>query len=263
MNKYLLDDRPLTVLPTLAKLLGSVERAIVLQQIHWLLQQPKSGIERDGYKWVWGTYEEWTAEYFPMWEPRVLRSHIVWLEKEGYLVSEQPRREQWDRTKYYRIEYSTLHAESETSILPDRVASELPILVVSEVPDRVASELPNRVGSLSETTTDISAKDTSETTTITPGMAAVFSCYETNIGPLTAYLSELIAQAVDDFGAVVVMDAIKTATTANVRKWAYVNGILERWRANGRSRPKGQPLHQPGEKFTVQFPGDVVEELTA
>lgn len=101
------------------------------------------------------------------------------------------------------------------------------------------------------------------TTIKTNGVADVFSCYETNIGPLTAYLSELIAQAVDDFGAVVVMDAIKTATTANVRKWAYVNGILERWRANGRSRPKGQPLHQPGEKFTVQFPGDVVEELTA
>lgn len=80
---------------------------------------------------------------------------------------------------------------------------------------------------------------------------------------LTAYLSELIAQAVDDFGAEPVMDAIKTATTANVRKWSYVNGILERWRANGRAKPKGQPLHQPGEKFAVQFPGNVIEEITA
>ena len=80
---------------------------------------------------------------------------------------------------------------------------------------------------------------------------------------LTAYLSELIAQAVDDFGAELVMDAIKTATTANVRRWSYVNGILERWRANGRTKPKSQPLHQPGEKFAVQFPGNVIEEITA
>lgn len=162
MNKYLLDDRPLTVLPALAKLLGSVERAIVLQQIHWLLQQPKSGIEQDGYKWVWGTYEEWAAKYFTMWEARVLRRHIVWLEENGYLISGQPRREQWDRTKYYRIEYSRFNAESETSNLPTLVVSLVPKDVGSEVPTLVASEVPVLVGSLSTETT---AETFSETPT--------------------------------------------------------------------------------------------------
>lgn len=262
MNKLLFDEKPLIVLPSLVKRLGSMERAVVLQQIHWLLQQPKSGINRDGYHWVWGSYAEWCEDYFPFWQPAALRRHIVWLEENGLLVSAQYGKDQWSRTKSYRIEYSRLYDENETSILHDRVVSIVNDDPPSIVNDHIASMVDDHAPSITETSTESSTGE-KEKPSDTPGVAMVFSCYETNIGQLTAYLSELIAQAVDDFGAVLVMDAIKTATTANVRKWAYVNGILERWRANGRSKPKGQPTHQPGEKFKVQFPGDVVEEIVA
>jgi len=261
MSKLLFDERPLVVLPSLVKRLGSMERAAVLQQVHWLLQQPKSGVNRDGYHWVWGSYAEWCEDYFPFWQPSALRRHIVWLEEQGYLVSAQYGRDQWDRTKYYRIEYSRLYDENETSIANDDPLSKVDDDPLSKVDDDPLSKVDDDPLSLTETTSDSSSRD--EKTRHNTGVASVFSAYETNIGPLTAHISELIALAVDDFGAVTVVDAIKTATEANVRRWNYINGILERWRANGRSKPKGKPTHKPGEKFTVVFPGDVVEEMTA
>ncbi len=110
MNNHIAEEKPLVILPSLAKRLGSVKRAAVLQQIHSLAQsQPINELlDQRGYRWVSGTYKELAAEHFPMWSARVLRSHIVWLEKNGYLVSAQFGSGDFDRTKYYRLEYSRL-----------------------------------------------------------------------------------------------------------------------------------------------------------
>ena len=104
-RNLLMDDRPLVVLPGLAKLLGSVDDAIVLQQIHWLLQQPHNGVVVDGHKWIWGTYEEWIELYFPMWNVKRLKRITARLEQKGVLVADQLMKQKWDRTKYYRIDY--------------------------------------------------------------------------------------------------------------------------------------------------------------
>lgn len=109
MSRFLIDDRPLIVLPSLAKLLGSIERALVLQQIHWLSQQPKSGVvDDDGNKWVWGTLKEWSEDYFSMWSAATLKYHFRWLRENDYIIVEQLSRNKWDKTNYYRINYSTL-----------------------------------------------------------------------------------------------------------------------------------------------------------
>lgn len=101
----LIDERPLIVLPHLAIELGSLEQAIVLQQIHFLLNLPNSGIEEDGEHWVYGTYEQWCEDYFPFWSSRTLAKHIRMLEDSGYIISTQIKASDWDRTKYYRINY--------------------------------------------------------------------------------------------------------------------------------------------------------------
>lgn len=107
MSNYLIDDRPIMFLPALAKALGSCERAIVLQQIHWLSRQPNSGLwDDDGLHWVWGTYEEWCNDYFTMWTPVTLKHHIRNLEKQGVLISAQLRAHQHDQTKFYRVNYA-------------------------------------------------------------------------------------------------------------------------------------------------------------
>jgi hypothetical protein len=105
MSNLLIDDRPIMFLPMLAKVLGSCERAIVLQQIHWLSRQPKTGKMVDGFKWVWGSYEEWCEEYFPMWKPQNLAKHIRKLEDAGVLISAELNAKQHDHTKHYRLNY--------------------------------------------------------------------------------------------------------------------------------------------------------------
>jgi hypothetical protein len=107
MSNLLIDDRPIMFLPMLAKALGSCERAIILQQIHWLLRLPKSGIwDDDGNHWVWGSYEEWCDEYFPMWKPQNLAKHIRKLESDGLLISAELNAKRHDHTKHYRINYA-------------------------------------------------------------------------------------------------------------------------------------------------------------
>jgi DNA-binding transcriptional ArsR family regulator len=105
----LIDERPLIVQPSLVKLLGSIERAVVLQQIHWLLQQPHTGeIDEDGNKWVWGTLQEWCSDYFQMWQPPALKKHLRWLREQGYLIVEQRAEDRWKKTNYYRIDYEKI-----------------------------------------------------------------------------------------------------------------------------------------------------------
>lgn len=140
MSNLLIDDRPIMFLPMLAKALRSCERAIVLQQIHWLSRLPGSGVWQDGLHWVYGSYEEWCRDYFTMWSPHTLAKHIRNLEDAGVLLSAQLRAHEHDRTKFYRIDYETLH-----SILPDVVAS--------EPPDQAASNTPDAVDSLYRTKT--------------------------------------------------------------------------------------------------------------
>lgn len=106
MSNMLIDDRPIIFLPMLAKALGSCERAIVLQQIHWLSRLPNAGMwDDDGLHWVWGTYDEWCADYFTMWKPETLKHHIQKLEKQGVLISARLRAHLHDQTKFYRINY--------------------------------------------------------------------------------------------------------------------------------------------------------------
>ena len=48
----------------------------------------------------------------------------------------------------------------------------------------------------------------------------------------------MLRTAFDDYGAIFVVDAIKAAVSQNVRKWSYVEGVLKRWKANGRDAQK-------------------------
>ena len=109
-NTLLLDERPLIVLPKLATDYG-LNEAIVLQQIHFLLQIPSGGRIIDGEKWIWNTHEEWKREHFPFLKLRTLRRAIESLERSRLLVSCQPDG-RLSRRKYYRINYNALPANS-------------------------------------------------------------------------------------------------------------------------------------------------------
>jgi hypothetical protein len=105
-RNLLIQERPLIVLPSLVqKFNGNYTKAIVLQQIHFLTTIPRSGVDHEGHHWVWFTYNEFIDEYTPWLSERSLRRTITELEEEGYIVSTSRIKDNWDNTKYYRIEY--------------------------------------------------------------------------------------------------------------------------------------------------------------
>jgi len=68
----------------------------------------------------------------------------------------------------------------------------------------------------------------------------IFVLYEQNIGALTPMIADELREAEQTYPPRWIEEAIKLAVTNNVRRWRYVQGILERWRVEGRQDALGQ-----------------------
>lgn len=133
MPSHLLDERPLQVLPSLVIALGSLEQAVILQQIHWRLRitptdhffptpavpeipatdtTPAQPAIPEGdvlLPWVYDTYEDWAAHEFPWLSARAVRRYFLQLEETGVLLSTDAFNSfRIDRTKWYSIDYDAL-----------------------------------------------------------------------------------------------------------------------------------------------------------
>jgi DnaD/phage-associated family protein len=62
----------------------------------------------------------------------------------------------------------------------------------------------------------------------------IFRLYEQHIGPLTPMLSEALAEAENDFPLGWIEEAFRIAVENNVRKWRYVQAILDSWQREGK-----------------------------
>jgi DnaD/phage-associated family protein len=76
--------------------------------------------------------------------------------------------------------------------------------------------------------------------------ATVVSAYENNISMITPIMSETIQAAIDEFGAENIVEAIGLAVKSDVRKWSYVNGILKRWRKDGKQERNAVKVENGG-----------------
>ncbi len=72
------------------------------------------------------------------------------------------------------------------------------------------------------------------------GQPNIFTLYEENIGLVTPLLAEELKEAEATYPWAWVQDAFKEAVSRNRRNWRYIQRILERWAAEGRSRD-GEP----------------------
>ena len=81
----LLDSRPLIVIPELAELLGDVDQAIILQQIHYWLQ--KSSNKIDGHVWVYNSMTEWQKQFPWIKSRKSLANKFKKLEDRGLLIT--------------------------------------------------------------------------------------------------------------------------------------------------------------------------------
>jgi hypothetical protein len=106
VNKILLDEYPLLVLPRLATLIG-LNESIFLQQLHyWLLS--KNAKNMDGKDWVFNTYSDWQKQ-FPFWSAKTIQRIITQLENRGLIITTtEYNTSKIDKTKWYTINYKKL-----------------------------------------------------------------------------------------------------------------------------------------------------------
>lgn len=107
----LMNEPPISVYPSLAKALGDVNKAIIVQQLHFLLSITKGSRNQynfvDGHWWVYNTYEEWN-NIFTWVSIRTLKTLFKSLEDMGVVKSISGVKNKLDRRKWYRINYDIL-----------------------------------------------------------------------------------------------------------------------------------------------------------
>lgn len=121
MAKLLLDERPLQVLPGLACAVG-LNEAMVLQQLHWIRQNPAMGKEVDGKKWIRMTYKEWRVGHFPFWSEATIQRAFESLEgREIVLSRDDLNHLSFDRTKWYAIDDDAVQRVEESFEKNERI----------------------------------------------------------------------------------------------------------------------------------------------
>ena len=106
MNKLLFDESPLIVLPSLAKAIG-LHEAILLQQLHYWLNNEKSGRVIDGVKWIYNTLGDWEAQLQCI-SPATISRAMHTLEEAGLIQIGNFNRVGFDRTQWYTINYDKM-----------------------------------------------------------------------------------------------------------------------------------------------------------
>lgn len=109
MNKLLIDDYPIQVLPKLAKEVG-LNEAIFVQQLHYWTNG-KAGKLIDGKRWVYNTYKDW-EENFPFWSNATIRRTIASCEKQNIIIVGNYNRAGFDKTKWYAVNYEEIEGMS-------------------------------------------------------------------------------------------------------------------------------------------------------
>ena len=94
--------------PKFAAIVG-INEALFLQQLHYRLQISTNS--KQGHKWVYNTYSQWTNE-FPCWTIHLIKRLVTKLEKEGWIITSEYNKMPMDRTKWYRIDYEKLSQQA-------------------------------------------------------------------------------------------------------------------------------------------------------
>jgi len=147
MRQLLLDEYPLIVLPQLAVEIG-LNEAIVLQQIHYWLQRTEN--VRDGEKWIYNTQDAWQAQ-FPFWSLATVKRTLSSLKDKGLVITANYNDNAFNRTTWYRIDYSVLSELSSSAKCANGAAQ-----------DATMDQRVSGPSSYTETTTEITQRDDPE-----------------------------------------------------------------------------------------------------
>ncbi|HLR11429.1 MAG TPA: DnaD domain protein [Sporosarcina sp.] len=222
MSTLLLNEKPLIVMPGLAKKIG-LNESIFLQQLHYWLE--KSTNIQDGHRWVYNTVPKW-QEQFPFWSVNTIRRIIKKLEEKELLIIDNFNTLPIDKTNWYRINYEKVAEfvfdRAESTKLHSTTQKEY-----SKYPKWV-DETPKVDTPLPENTTETTTENINNNDACTKDTA--FSFYQQNgFGILTPHIGEKIGVWIDDLNEEMVIHAMKIAIENGVLKWNYAASILKDW----------------------------------
>ena len=104
-KSLLISEPPLQVRARLAVALKYSDKAIILQQIHYWLQRSNNIV--DGHRWVFNTAKGWQKQ-FPWITAKTVQRYLKDLCDRGLLITGNYNKANFDRTKWYRIDYDAL-----------------------------------------------------------------------------------------------------------------------------------------------------------
>ncbi|MDF1513982.1 MAG: DnaD domain protein [Anaerolineae bacterium] len=87
----------------------------------------------------------------------------------------------------------------------------------------------------------------------------IFTLYEQNIGPLTAMISEDLADAETMFPEDWIEDAFHEAVQLNIRNWKYIFAILKRWQEEGRDEVGRRDRETDPKRYTEGKYGHLIQ----
>lgn len=223
MKALLLDEKPLIVMPGLAKKIG-LNESIFLQQLHYWLE--KSTNIQDGHRWVYNTAKKW-QEQFPFWSVNTIRRIIKNLEDKELLIIDNFNSLPIDKTNWYRINYEKVAALEFDSTESEKVHSTTQN-EYSKQPNWV-DETPKVSTPLPEITTESTTENNNNNDDARTKESA-FSFYQQNgFGILTPHVGEKIGAWIDDLNEEMVIHAMKISIENGVLRWNYTASILKDW----------------------------------
>jgi hypothetical protein len=100
----------------IAAALGSMEAAIILQQLHYWTQKEGVGVIVEQVKYIYNTFEQWVKQQFSFLTVWKFRKGMDILRSLSIVKVIRYRAKEWNQTNYYSLDYAKLRewAEAES-----------------------------------------------------------------------------------------------------------------------------------------------------
>ncbi|MEW4204980.1 DnaD domain protein [Bacillus thuringiensis] len=225
MSKLLLDDEPLVILPKLAAAIG-LNEAIILQQLHYWLEKSKN--VRDGFRWVYNTYEEWQKQ-FPFWSESTIKRTIKKLEGQHLIIVGKYNKLKIDNTKWYRIDYEVLqNIENNTTGQNDQTCDQ------NDQTNRAKwsggrGNLDRPLPKITTETTTDKNDDVDKHPLIDEEFQKSYNYLLQNNIPLSETAMQDLGEFSDVLSSQIIMEAVDRAVDQNAKRWKYISSILFNW----------------------------------
>ena len=110
-SELLMTEEPLIINKKLAAIIG-LNESIIVQQIEYWININKKADKKDNYKdgffWTYNSVKKWT-EQFPFWSKETVKRILNKLREKEILITGNYNKEIYDKTLWYRINYSKLN----------------------------------------------------------------------------------------------------------------------------------------------------------